>query len=138
MFSELSGALVKLPLSQELGNIQEMQKARMKSVLESQMKTPGPDIKYDAEMAGIHREKLLNKLLSEPEFENYDPHDFARAYADLREIAPNASMNHAIMRDFLRRRLEGGPHSYFDLEALTRIEKNLRGIGDDNTARAAT
>lgn len=124
------GATVAKPLQQGMINAEEAQKVRAKNLAEMTYKKPGPDEKYDTELAAIKRESLLHDLLSDPVISAHDPRDVAEAFSDLKDLAPMSSLQRPIMRDFIRRRLEGGPHSYFDLEALTRIEKNLHGIED--------
>lgn len=101
-------------------------KAKARAVTE-----PKPDMELTRNIDNIRRETMLNDLLNEDRvLAGHDPNKIIDAYKDLVEIAPMASMKRSIMRDFLRRRVEGGHHSWFDLEGLTKIEKNLKGLSD--------
>ena len=100
--------------------------ARAKYTAEKMYKEPRPDPRFEAEVSAIKRESMLHDLLANDDvIEAHEPEKVLTAYKELANLAPRASLQPGLMRDFLRRRLEGGPHSYFDLEGLTRIEKNL-------------
>jgi hypothetical protein len=120
------GAMLLGPLSSITANNDAMVKARAEAMAEKALKAPGRDPRFDAEITAIKRETILHDLLGNDEVIGaHDPQKVLESYHELSGLAPRASLQPGVMRDFLRRRLEGGPHSYFDLEGLTRIENNL-------------
>lgn len=108
----------------------EYAKARAAAATARMFKDPKPDPRYQAAVTGLNREGFIYDLLKE--HPGHDPHKVLLAYKELTGLAPRASTQEAVMKDFIRKRLEGGPLSYYDLESLTRIEKNLRDIGRDD------
>lgn len=105
----------------------ERNKAHAKLVTDAELKKPGPDPAIDDEMKQIRQRNVVQDLLSSDDvISGYDPHHVLGAYREVADVAPQAAQRGAIAKDFVRRRLAGGQLNYFDLEALTRIEKNLR------------
>lgn len=126
--SQIAG-LATLPFSRakELGGAINTERGKM---LASEMfKKPKPDANLDAEFRGFRQQSVLQDLLSNNDFAaGHDPHKIIDAYKQIADIAPLASQRSAIVNDFVRRHMAGGQLSYFDLEALTRLEKNLAGV----------
>lgn len=111
-----------------LGNYQDsIHKAQGAELAKQMVKQPKPDPNLDAEMKNIQRKSVIQDLLSGDDVvAGHDPHEVLSAYKDIADVAPISSQKPAIVRDFVRRRLASGQLSYFDIEALTRIEKNLQ------------
>jgi hypothetical protein len=93
---------------------------------------PGEDAELGGRLDGIYQESMLNDLMTSDEVLSHrDPHDVLHAYASLRQIAPRAASNRETLRALLRDRLErGGAATIMELDALTKVEKNLRDIRD--------
>ena len=100
-----------------------------------------PDItaqkqKLQQNLSMIDTQASVQQLLEDPRFANANPGQVVAMYRQLQSVAPQAMSNAAIAADFIHRQMQTGPLSYFDLEKLTAIEKNLAQIKDyDRTVR---
>lgn len=72
---------------------------------------------------------LADLMAGDDVLRQHDPNEVVRAYNAVSGIAPTATRNPEVLRAVLRDRMEKGHQSLFDLDALTKIEKNLRGMG---------
>lgn len=75
--------------------------------------------------ARVDEHAAIQSILADPRFAKADPHTLVQAYRNLANMAPTAMQNPDIASDYLTRRIQTGPLGYHDLEALTRIEKNM-------------
>jgi hypothetical protein len=76
-------------------------------------------------LARVDEHAAIQSILADPRFVKADPHTLVQAYRNLSNVAPTAMQNPDIAADYLTRRIQTGPLGYHDLEALTRIEKNM-------------
>lgn len=90
------------------------------------LKKPGPDPNLDAEAQMLKQRSVIQSLLAENQ--GQDPHRIIDTYRGIADVAPVSASKPAVARDFVNRAMAGGSLSYFDLEALSRLEKNLTQI----------
>lgn len=79
----------------------------------------------------VNFQSAAQSMLADPRFAKADPKTVIDTYRDLSNLAPMAMSNNSIASDFIQRRLATGPLSYWDLEKLTGIEKNLAAARRD-------
>lgn len=82
----------------------------------------------NAGLAGVDEHAAIQSILADPRFIKADPQTLVQTYRDLSSLAPRAMQNPAVASDFLTRKIQTGPLGYHDLEALTRLEKNLADV----------
>lgn len=85
----------------------------------------------------IDEQAAVQDLLMDSRLQRADPKMVIETYRQLSGLAPQAMRNPAVAADFIVRRIQTGPPSYFDLEKLVSIEKNLAAArrvqtGDDD------
>lgn len=80
---------------------------------------------FRGDLDRVDEQAAVQDLLADPRFHKVDPRLVLNAYRQLSSLAPGAMRNPAVAGDFVHRQLQTGPPSYFDLKALTDIEKNL-------------
>ncbi len=68
---------------------------------------------------------LADLMAGDEVLRQHDPNEIVKAYNSIRSMAPVASTNQEILRAVLRDRMSKGHQSLFDIDALTKIEKNL-------------
>jgi hypothetical protein len=90
-----------------------------------------------AHVAQAKVKAVLAELASnDPIISEYSTDDIASAYNRLSDMAPRAMQNPSTIRVFLRKYLTTGTLDPFDLEQLTRIEKQI-SISRDKLIREA-
>jgi len=77
------------------------------------------------DLGRVDRQSMVQDLLADPRFIKADPKILMDTYRDLASLAPRVMANRSVAADFLQRRLTTGPLSYWDLEKLTAMEKNI-------------
>lgn len=88
----------------------------------------GTQNRLKGDLKRLDDQTALQDVLSDPRFRSADPKTVLGAYHQLSALAPMAIRNPMIAGDFIQRRLQTGPLSYFDTAKLVEIEKNLQGI----------
>ncbi len=113
--------------SARAGVMADLQKERLKDQYEKKM---DPGYEQTGNMLAIQQQAMLSDMMANDEvLSKRDPHEILRHFASLREIAPRAAGNRESLRALLRDRVErGGAASIFDVDALTKVEKNLKGL----------
>lgn len=105
----------------------KVQQQRLEDQYKHQFDEPNGGHSY--ELDALNQESMLSDLLSSDEvLSHHDPHQVLSAYANIKALAPRAAGNPDLLRTLLRDKLEKGQQSLFDLETLTKVEKNLGQI----------
>lgn len=123
------GGLVA-PLRMTFGGAQSGN-AMLKDVTHSLKSLSAPAGSADGlgdDLSRIDTQAAVQDLLTDPRFAGADPKLVVGTYHQLQGLAPRSMRNPALAADYIHRRLQTGPPSYFDLKALTDIEHNLTRI----------
>lgn len=88
----------------------------------------------DANLGSVDQHASIQDMLADPRFSAADPKLLVDTYRDLSTLAPQAMRNRSVASDFVQRRMQTGPLSYYDLKTLTEIEKNLAAVRKDQSA----
>ena len=83
-------------------------------------------------LARLDEQAAIQGILEDPRFHKADPRLVVQTYRDLSSIAPISMRNPSIAADYITRRLQTGPPSYYDLAQLVKIEKDLNMIQRSN------
>jgi hypothetical protein len=82
---------------------------------------------HEAELRKIRAQALLSELMTDPVIGSYDPAQVFKAYNEISQTAPRASMQAMAVRPMLRRYLQGNMEP-FEAKEVTDIEKGMRDI----------
>lgn len=88
---------------------------------------------HQQDLDELDHQSMLTDILSNDEVLSHrDPHKVLQAYGDVRNTFPRVAANPDMLRAVLRDKLEKGHHALFELETMSKLEKNLKEINKPN------
>lgn len=100
--------------------------SQLESLVSAQVQKPFDDATKAVNT--VDEQDHVARLLADPAFARADPVKVLEAYREVRGLAPHVMANPAAARQIVKLRTETGPLSLFDLDQITKVEKNLADI----------